>query len=144
MLALELMLGLNLVQHASGTRTAHVLAWGCTVCGTWKDGKADDGQAQAISVAGLDGARTGIDADLTPAMQVPEDHEPAVGMPATINVPSAAAEVLIAPTTPDRIASGGRASAAHLLHDMPNLPVMSMLLTRPTASQKVRLAPTKS
>ena len=73
-------------------------------------------------------------------MQVPEEHEPATCMPATINVPSAAAEVLIAPTTPDRMASAGRASAAHLLHDMPNLPVMSMLLTRPTASQKVCLA----
>ena len=77
-------------------------------------------------------------------MQVPEEHEPAACMPATINVPSAAAEVLIAPTTPDRMAaSGGRASAAHLLHDMPNLPVMSTLLTRPTGTQKVRLAPTK-
>lgn len=87
---------------------------------------------------------TSIDADPAPAMQVPEEHEPAACMPATINVPSAAAEVLIAPTTPDRMAaSGGRASAAHLLHDMPNLPVISTLLTRPTGTQKVRLAPTK-
>ena len=86
---------------------------------------------------------TGVDAHTAPVMQVPEEHEPAACMPATINVPSAAAEVLIAPTTPDRMASGGRASAAHLLHDVPNLPVMSMLLTRPTATQKVRLAPTR-
>ena len=86
---------------------------------------------------------TGVDAHTAPVMQVPEEHEAAACIPATINVPSAAAEILIAPTTPDRMASGGRASAAHLLHNVPNLPVMSMLLTRPTATQKVRLAPTK-
>lgn len=77
-------------------------------------------------------------------MQMQEEPETAACMPATMNVPSAAAEVLIAPATPDRMAPARRASAMHLLHDMPNLPAMGMLLTRPAASQKVRLAPVRT
>jgi len=43
---------------------------------------------------------------------------------------AAPSEVLIAPQTPERLLIAVRPSAAHLLHDIPSIPVMSSLLTK--------------
>ena len=92
--------------------------------------------------------RSNIHRDVTPrpefwhpAVQVPDMHgagndmSPAVTPSAAVS--AAASEVLIAPPTPERLMTAARPSAAHLLHDIPSMPIMSSLLTKPSGSQKV-------
>lgn len=57
--------------------------------------------------------------------------------------PSAAAvcEMLIAPPTPERLMAAARPFDAHLLRDIPSMPIMSSLLTKPSGPQKVLVLP---
>ena len=79
-------------------------------------------------------------------VQVPEMYDGGNDMVAPV-MPSAAAampvsEVLIAPPTPERLMTAARPSAAHLLHDIPSMPIMNSLLTKPSGPQKVPALPT--